>query len=428
MRAFGALRHAPGAGQALAAGVAASVLGYGSSIAVVVAGLVAVGASTRQVSSGLLVMGLVIAVITVFASVRLRMPVSIVWTTPGLALLAGLGVLPGGFGDAVGGMLICGALIAVTGLLPPLGAMLARIPLELNAAVLAGILLPFCLVPIDGVRQQPMGAGVIVVTWLVAARWAPRWAAPAALVALVVVVAIGGSSTLPADGLVPRLEFVTPSVSWEVVTVIALPLYVVTMAGQNLVGLAVLRTFGYDPPAGPLLVSTGVASSVSAVFGAPTTNLAAITGALTSGPTAHPDPAARWIAAVAAGVTMFFLALIAPLAASVMTQADPVLVGTAAGLALLGAFAGAVGDALRTDVRRIPSAATILVAASGVTAMGVGSAPLGLLVGGLLLVVTRPRHAPAVDGDRAAPPDGRPRRGTRRPAARVGRTGPRHRR
>jgi benzoate membrane transport protein len=382
--------RAQGSGQALAAGVSASLLGYGSSIAVVVAGLTAVGADTRQTSSALLVLGTVLAVVTIVASARLRMPISIVWSTSGMALLAGLGTIRGGFAGAVAGLILCGLLIGLTGLLPPLGAALARIPAPLNAAVLAGILLPFCLVPIQGVKELPVAAGAIVTAWLIAARWVPRWAAPAALLMLVVVVALGGSSTLAdAGGLAPRLVLVRPVWSWEAVTAVAIPLYIVTMAGQNLVGLAVLRTYGYAPPAGPLLVGTGFASALSAPFGAPTTNLAAITGALTAGPVAHPDPAMRWIAAVAAGATMFVLASVAPLAASVMTQADPLLIGTAAGLALLGAFAGAIGDALRNEALRVPAAATVLVTASGVTAFGVGSAPLGLLAGGIVLGVTR---------------------------------------
>jgi benzoate membrane transport protein len=228
-------------GQALAAGVSASLLGYGSSIAVVVAGLTAVGADTRQTSSALLVLGTVVAVVTIVASARLRMPISIVWSTSGMALLAGLGTIRGGFAGAVAGLVLCGLLIGLTGLLPPLGAALARIPAPLNAA----------------------------------------------------------------------------------------------------------------------------------------------------GPGAHPDPAMRWIAAVAAGATMLVLASVAPLAASVMTQADPLLIGTAAGLALLGAFVGALGDALRNEALRVPAGVTVLVTASGVTAFGVGSAPLGLLAGGIVLGMTR---------------------------------------
>ena len=379
-------------GQAVAAGVSAAVLGYASSVAVVVAGLTAVGASPGQVGSGLLALGLVMGLTSIALSAGLRVPVSVVWTTPGLALLPAVGELEGGFPAAVGAFVVVGVLVLLTGLLPPVSTALRRLPVPLTSAVLAGVLLPFCLAPARGVAELPLQAGVVVLAWVLAWRLAPAYAAPAALLALVAVVAVSSSLELPAGGAVPRLETTAPVLSWAAVAQVALPVYLVTMAAQNLVGIAVLTSQGYRAPVGPVLVATGAASALAAPFGAPTTNLAAITGALTAGPAAHADLARRWVAAAAAGLTYVVLGALAPLTAAVVTSTDPRLVATAAGLGLLGALVGAVTTAWSDERSRTPAAVTLLVCASGVTVLGLGAAPLGLLAGGALLLLERTRR------------------------------------
>ncbi len=379
-------------GQAVAAGVSAAVLGYASSVAVVVAGLTAVGASPGQVGSGLLALGLVMGVTSIALSAGLRVPVSVVWTTPGLALLPAVGELEGGFPAAVGAFVVVGLLVLLTGLLPPVSRALRRLPVPLTSAVLAGVLLPFCLAPARGVAELPLEAGCIVLAWVVAWRFAPTYAAPAALLALVVVVAVTSSLELPAGGGVPRLEAAAPVLSWAAVAQVALPVYLVTMAAQNLVGIAVLTSQGYRAPVGPVLVTTGAASALAAPFGAPTTNLAAITGALTAGPAAHADLDRRWVAAASAGLSYVVLGALAPFTAAVIAGTDPRLVATAAGLGLLGALVGAVTTAWSDERSRTPSAVTLLVCASGVTVLGLGAAPLGLLAGGALLLLDRTRR------------------------------------
>lgn len=377
--------------QAVAAGVTAGLIGYASSVAVVVAGLTAVGASPDEVGSALLALGLAMGVLSVAGSLRHRIPVTVVWSTPGVALLATTGEVDGGLPAVVGAFLLCGALIVLTGLVRPLARALQRLPPALSSAVLAGVLLPFCLAPVRAVAELPLEAGAIVAAWLVALRWVPRLAGPVALAALVVVVALQAQLAVPPD-LVPRLELVSPGLSVEAVTSLALPLYLVTMAAQNLVGVAVLSAQGYRPPVRALLVGTGAGSMAIAPFAGPTVNLAAITAAIAAGPGAHEDPARRWVAGITAGLTMLLLGVLAPLTSAVVTGADPRLVATAAGLALLGAFSAAATDALRDERTRLAAAVTLLVAGSGVAAGPVGAAPLGLVAGGvLLLVVRRPR-------------------------------------
>ena len=381
--------------QAVAAGVTAGLLGYASSVAVVVAGLTAVGASTDQVTSALLALGLAMGVLSIAGSVHHRIPVTVVWSTPGVALLATTGEVAGGFAAVVGALLLCGALIVLTGLVRPLSQALQRLPRALSSAVLAGVLLPFCLAPVRAVAELPLEAGAIVAAWLVALRWAPRLAGPVALAALVLVVGAQAELAVPADP-VPTLQLVRPGLSVEAVTTLALPLYLVTMAAQNLVGIAVLSSQGYHPPVRSLLVGTGAGSMAIAPFAGPTVNLAAITAALAAGPGAHADPARRWVAGVTAGITMLLLGALAPLTSAVVTGADPRLVATAAGLALLGAFCSSAADALRDEPTRLAAAVTLLVAGSGVAAGPVGAAPLGLGAGGVLLLATaRPaaRHA-----------------------------------
>lgn len=375
--------------QAVATGVSAALLGYASSVAVVVAGLTAAGATPGQVGSALLVLGVLMAVASAALSARLRIPVAVVWSTPGLALLTGLGEVDGGFAAVVGGFLLAGVLTVLTGLVTPLVRAFGRLPVPLTAAVLGGVLLPFCLEPARAVAELPVAAGAIVLAWAVALRLAPRWAAPVALLALVAVtVALGVQ--LPTGGdVVPRLDVVAPHLTVAGLTQVALPLYLVTMAAQNLVGLSVLTSFGYRPPVGVLLTSMGAASAAGAPFGAPTVNLAAITGALTAGPTAHEDPARRWVATATAGASYLVLAVLAPLASALVTRTDPRLVATAAGLALVGAFAGAVTTALAEERTRTPAAVALLVTASGTSLAGLGPAVLGLAAGGLVLLLAR---------------------------------------
>ncbi len=379
-------------GQAVGAGVVAAVLGYASSVAVVVAGLTAAGASTAQVGSGLAAVGAAMGVLSIVLSLTTRVPVAVVWSTPGVALLASVGPVAGGFPAALGALALAGALIALTGLVRPLSRLLQRLPVPLTSAVLAGILLPFCLAPARALEPHPVQAGAVCLAWVAALRLAPAYAAPLALAALLVVVGVDGGVALPGgrDAL-PSLVVTGPALSWEAVTALALPVYLVTMAAQNLVGAAVLSSYGYRTPVGPVLLGTGAASAAVAPFGGPTLNLAAITGALTAGPTAHPDPARRWVAAAAAGVAHLVLAALAPLTASLIAQVEPELVATAAGLGLLGAFVAAAAAALAEEALRLPAAVTLLVTGSGVTALGLGSAPLGLAAGLVLAALLRPR-------------------------------------
>jgi benzoate membrane transport protein len=328
---------------------------------------------------------------------RYRIPLSFAWSTPGAALLVAAQATTGSFAAAVGAFLVCGLLIAVTGLWPALTRAMTRIPTPIASAMLAGILFPICLAPVNAAVEMPALALPIILTWLVLYRLAPRWAVPAALGTTVVVIALTAGSGWMSDASVfPQLEFVAPMFDPAVLVSLALPLYIVTMAGQNVPGFAVLGTFGYsNPPASAVLVGSGALSAAGAVFGGHAINLAALSAALMAGPDAHPDLTKRWVAAFSGGASYVVIGLGAGLAAALVSASPPLLITAVAGLAMLGALISAVTVALEDPRHRIVAIVTFLTVASGVVIGGIGSAFWGLLVGGVVMgwlgVRRRPR-------------------------------------
>ena len=372
--------------QPIAAGLIGAITGFASTFAIVIAGLTAVGASEQQAASGLLILCLTLGALSIGLSWRYRLPLSFAWSTPGAALLVAAQATTGDFGAAVGAFIVCGALIVLSGLWPAVGRAITRIPRPIAGAMLAGILFPICLAPVTASVQEPLLALPIIIVWLVLYRLAPRWAVPGAIVVTAIVVGLSvGTGWLTGAVVVPRLEFVVPVFDPAVMVSLGVPLFVVTMAGQNVPGFAVLATFGYTAPkTAPILVGSGLLSAGGAVFGGHAINLAALTAAITAGPDAHPDPGRRWIGPVAGGSFYLMLGLTAGLATSLVAASPPVLIATVAGLALLGALISAISAALDEAPHRLPAIVTFLVVASGITVLGIGSAFWGLLVGGVV--------------------------------------------
>lgn len=376
--------------QPIAAGLIGSVTGFASSFALLIAGLRAVGASEAEAASGLLVLCVFQGILAVALSLRYRMPISIAWSTPGAALMVAAKGLTDDFSAAVGAFLLCGALLLITGLWPWLARAMTRIPKPIASAMLAGILLPICTAPVIAATDEHtwwQGLAVVLV-WLVFARLTPRWAVPAAVVATAVVVAISaGGNPLAGQSIAPTVQFVVPSIDPAVLVSLGIPLYVVTMAGQNVPGFAVLSTFGYDhPPARAIFVGTGVGTIAGGLFGAYTVNLSAITAAMMAGPDAHPDRSKRWIATVTAGSSYIVMGLIASAATALVSVSPPILITAVAGLALFGALVSAVTSALEQPDHRLVAIITFLVVASGITVAGIGSALWGLVVGGIVML------------------------------------------
>jgi benzoate membrane transport protein len=377
-------------GQAVTTGLLASFVGFGSSFAVVVQGLAGVGASPLQSASGLLALSVGMGLLGILLSLRYRMPISVAWSTPGAALLATTGVPEGGFPAAVGAFLAVGALIVVAGLWKPLGRLVAAIPSSIANAMLAGVLFHLCVAPFLAIAEIPLLALPVVLLWAVIARFWRLYAVPAAVILAVILMFWHGTGPLPpTDRLWPTLTLVTPVFSWSAMVSIALPLFLVTMASQNIPGFAVLQANNFHPPSSPLIVTTGLGSILVAPFGGHGVNLAAITAALCAGPDAHPDPARRYVAAVATGVGYILFGMLAVAATAWISASPPLLIEAVAGLALLGAFGSALGNALANAGERDAALVTLIATASGMSFAGVGSAFWGLLAGAIMLALRR---------------------------------------
>lgn len=379
------------------AGLLAAVVGYGSSFAIVLQGLIGVGATPAQAESGLLALGTMMGLAAIVFGLRTRMPIAIAWSTPGAALLAATGAIEGGFAAAVGAFIVAGALVVLAGLWKPLGRAVLAIPAPLANAMLAGVLLSFCIAPVKAVAEVPMMALPVVIGWVIVTRFARLYAAPAAVVIAAAMYALAAFGVLPGSTTAtfqggwqwPSLEWVTPAFSWSAVVSIALPLFLVTMASQNIPGFAVLRANGYEPPSSPLLVGTGVSTLIAAPFGGHAVNLAAITAAICAGPDAHPDPKLRYIAAVTSGAAYVAMGILAPFAAGFITASPPILIEAVAGLALLGAFGSSSLAYLNAPKERDAALVTFVTTASGFSVFGIGAAFWGLVAGGIVLGLHR---------------------------------------
>lgn len=372
------------------AGIVLALVGFSSSAAVVLAGLVAVGASPTQAASGLLVLTLASGVGTLVLSRWHRLPVVLAWSTPGAALLASMASVDGGWSAAVGAFVVTGLLVLLTAALPALGRLVAAIPPAVAQAMLAGVLLPLCLAPVQGVVDDAAHVLPVVGVWLVLLWRAPRWAVPAAFVAaLAVVLWVLADDGGVSGGLVPHVELTMPTFTVGALFSVALPLYVVTMASQNVPGVAVLASYGFTAPWRPAMLVTGVGTVLGAPAGGHAVNLAAITAAMAASPEAHPDPAQRWRVAWSAGWTYVALAAGSTALTAVLVQGPVVVVASVAGLALLTTLAGALRAALDAEDTRTPAVVTFVVAASGTTLAGVGAAFWSLVVGLLVLGLTR---------------------------------------
>ena len=370
------------------AALVATIAGAGGTLPIILAGAQAVGATPEQASSWVSGLSLATAFSALVLSVRYRMPIIAAWSTPGAALIASTTGVPS-FAAAVGAFVLAAVLILLTAAVRPLGRLIERIPASIAAAMLAGILLRLVMAMIEHVPTSPLLVLPLLALFLVARAFLP------ALASLVVLVAggllawsLGLVKPLPPIGFT-SIELTAPA--WDPATLIGLgvPLYLVTMASQNLPGFAVLRASGYQPPTQPILAVTGAASLGTAFMGAHTSNLAAISAALCTGPDAHPDPAKRWMTGPFYALFWGLIAVFGASLVGLFGALPPALLATVAGTALLGSMAGAMGSALAGDQDRLAAAGTLAVTVSGVTLMGVGSAFWGLVFGLLILGIDR---------------------------------------
>jgi benzoate membrane transport protein len=383
----------------MSAGFVAAISGFATSFVLVIAALHAVGASDAEAASGLFAVCIAIAIVSTVGALWLRIPLAIAWSTPGAAVL--LAASGGGirFSDAVGAFLVSAALMVLCGFWRSLGRAITRIPKPLASAMLAGVLLPICLAPIEAVATLPLYAAPIVIVWLVLFRLAPRWAVPAAmLVAVIAILMAAGTDWIGQAEIAPQLTFVGPTFDLLTILSLGLPLFIVTMAGQNVPGFVVMQTYGYEAPPRFSLVGQGLGSAGAALFGGHAINLGAITAAIMASPESSPDPNRRWIATLTNGLLYLPLGAAAGLAAALIGAAPAILVTAVAGLAVIPALVTSVVNALEDPRHRIAAILTFLVVASGIAVAGIGSAFWGLLAGGVTMAwlgwVRRPKAEP----------------------------------
>jgi benzoate membrane transport protein len=374
--------------QAALAGFVAALVGFSSSFAVVFAGLRAVGATPGQAASGLLIVSLTMGVGGIVFSSVTRRPITMAWSTPGAALLATMAAPKGGFAVAIGAFVVTGVLLAATALIPPLARLVQLIPTPIANAMLAGVVLSLCIDPFHSWHADPWGIVTVFVVWAVLSRLLPRWAVPGAVVGAVgVMIAQHTFDGLSGSELVPHLAWTAPGWSWASMFAIAVPLYLVTMTSQNIPGAAVMASLGYELPWRSAIAYTGAATAASAPLGGYAINLSAIVAALTAGPEAGPNPRHRWVSGVTTGTTYVVLGFCSRGIVAVGERAPAGLFAAIAAVGLLGTLANSARAALDPEPTRAAAALTIVVATSGLTIAGIGSAFWALVVGCFVCVL-----------------------------------------
>lgn len=378
--------------QSLVMGVLTAFVGFSSSFAVVLHGLKGVGASDAEAGSALMALSVAMGLCGIVLCLRSRMPISIAWSTPGAAFLATAGPLDGGFPVAVGAFLVTAALIIAAGLFKPLSRAVSAIPAPLANAMLAGVLIGLCFAPVKAIAFNPWLGLPIVIAYFLGGAINRLAAIPSALAAFVLVIAFGvdipeGALAGVWHAIVPAPVLVAPQFTVGGLVSVALPLFIITMASQNIPGITVLRVNGYEPAPGPLFTVTGIFSLLSAPFGGHAVNLAAITAAMCAGEDAHRDPARRYWAAIVASIGYIVIGLAAGAVTAFVALSPTILIEAVGGLALIAAFSGSATAAFKEPETREAAAVTFLVTASGISFAGISGAFWGLLAGGAVMAL-----------------------------------------
>lgn len=364
---------------ALSTGLVAALVGYAGSIAVVLAAAEAVRATPIETVSWVTATCLAMAVTTAILTLAYRIPITTAWSTPGAAVIAATtGVtMP----EAVGAFLVAGGLIVMTALVRPLGALIARIPLPVASGMLAGVLLKFVIAAFESIPVKPALVLPMIALYLVMRILHPSTAALVILVAGIALAHALGYAPRSVALEITQLTVISPVFDMAVLVGVAVPLYLVTMASQNLAGAAVLRSAGYTVPFNAALGVTGVTSVLIAPFGGHTVNLSAISAALCTGPDTHADPARRWPSGIALALTYALITVFAGSLVALFLSFPPELMRTVAGLALLTSLIGALTSATADSVSRFSAVLAFAVTASGVTIAGIGAPFWGLVAG-----------------------------------------------
>ena len=384
---------------AATAGFVAVLVGFTSSVAIVFQAAQAFGATPELITSWMWALGLGMGLCSAIPSLILKKPVMVAWSTPGAAVLATAG-LAGGFtmAQAVGAFMACAVLIILSGATGLFERVMNRIPMAIASALLAGVLARFGLQAFAAAQTALPLVVLMLLAYLLGRRFLPRYAVPLTLLGAVVTVVANGqfnAGALTLQWAVP--VFTAPEFTFGAFVSLALPLFIVTMASQNLPGVAAIRAAGYHMPISRIITMTGVATLVLAPFGGYALNLSAITAAICMGEEAHADKDKRYTAAVACGLIYIAIGLVGAAVTGLLLAFPKELVLAIAGLALLGSIGGGLHAALKDDAHREAALITFLVTLSGVVIAGIGSAFWGVVAGALALFVQQygaRKHSP----------------------------------
>lgn len=366
-------------------GLLAAFVGYAASFAIVLAGLASVGASEDEAATGLFFATLGMGFCSIWLPAVTRIPAAVAWSTPGAAFLASTAMLPGGFSEAAGALVLCAGLIVVTGLFPPLARVVAAIPKPVANALLAGVLLKLCLAPALALGVVPWLVLPVLAAWIAGLMWHKLAAMPFAVFAFVLVyffaIEAPAGTGLTGQSWLPTMAPLTPQFTLRGFVSLALPLYLITMAGQNIPGFAVLELNGYAVKRPPLIRKTGFVSLLVAPFGSIPVNMSAITAAMMCGEDAGRDPARRYWAAIVSGIAYVVFAFFAGPVTALASLAPSELITSVAGLALIPALVASLSAAFSEPAQIEAPALTFLIAASGMTLFGISGAFWGLVAG-----------------------------------------------
>ncbi|MGL4812641.1 MAG: benzoate/H(+) symporter BenE family transporter [Beijerinckiaceae bacterium] len=368
--------------------IVAAFVGFAASVALVLAAAQAIGATPAQTVSMVAALGIAKGAASMLMSWRYRIPMICAWSTPGAALIAASAGI--NIHVAIGAYLVAALMMIATALVKPLGALVARIPMAIASAMLAGVIVRFVIAVFDEMKNAPLLVGVALLTFLVVRVFNAFAAVIAALAAGVLAAFLTGAAQWPANiVLTPTLQFIAPEFQLAAMIGLGVPLYLVTMASQNLPGFAVLRAAGYEPPVQAALGITSFVSLLTAPFGAHMTNMAAISAAICTGPDTHPDKGQRWKAGLWYGLVWFAIAASAgPLLAILKAMPNGLIIAVA-GLGLIGSLAGALATAMQEADQRFAAVITFAVAASSLSLFGIGAAFWSLVIGLAVLALDR---------------------------------------
>lgn len=373
----------------------ATLVGLGNTLTIIPAAAGAIGATPAETSSWVAAICLSVAATSAFLSIRYRMPIVAAWSLPGAALIASFGSNTN-IATASAAFLVAGALMVACAAIRPLGDLVSRIPGTVAAAMLAGVLLRFVTALAEHAAASPALVLPVVFLYFIMRRLAPNWAVLTAFLSGgFVAVALRLVGPIPAPEL-STLVWTTPRFDIPTLVGLGLPLFLVTLAAQNLPGFAVLRASGYEPPVRPILATMGLASVVSAPFGAHATNLAALTAALCTGRDSHPDPERRWVVGVVFGGFHMLLAVAGASLVGAFAAFPPPFIAAVAGLALLSPMSDALTAALSVQAHRTAAVATFATTASGISVLGLGAPVWGLTVGLIILLIDRWRRPQSI--------------------------------